>query len=109
MPTKKLPADFPFLKQMYQDTYFPTFLVDKVKDAIKELVTFIEQGHTKDEIQDELDNMVAKINDLQEEFENNNSEIETVARESIASTVEEILIYFDVHIDIEEALRDRDW
>lgn len=109
MATKRLPADFAILKKMYQDEYFPKFLVDKVRDAIKELVAFIEQGHTKDEIQDELDNMTAKINDLQEEFYSNNSEIETTARESIAGTVEEILIYFDVYIDIEEALRDRDW
>jgi hypothetical protein len=109
MTPKKLRPDFIYLKKMYDDKYFPEFLVNKVRDTIKELVTYIEQGHTKDEIQDELDNMTAKINDLQEEFENNNSEIETVARESIAATVEEILIYFDVYIDIEEALRDRDW
>lgn len=109
MTPKKLHPDFVFLKKMYADKYFPEFLVNKVRDVIKEVVAFIEQGHTKDEVQDELDNMTAKINDLQEEFENNNSEIETVARESIAATVEEILIYFDVYIDIEEALRDRDW
>ncbi len=109
MSTKKLRPDFQFLKKMYGDKYFPEFLVNKLRDIIKELVTFIEQGHTKDEIQDELDNIVSKINDLQEEFYTNDSEIETVARESIASTVEEILIYFDVYIDIEEALRDRDW
>ena len=109
MSTKKLRPDFQFLKEMYADKYFPEFLVNKLRDMIKELVTFIEAGHTKDEIQDELDAMVSKINDLQEEFYTNDSEIETVARESIAATVEEILIYFDVFIDIEEALRDRDW
>lgn len=110
MTPKKLRPDFIYLKKMYEDKFFPPFLVDKVRDTIKELVAFIEQGgHSKDEVQDELDNMVAKINDLQEEFYSNNSEIETAARESIASTVEEILIYFDVYIDIEEALRDRDW
>lgn len=41
MPTKKLRPDFVFLKDMYPDKYFPEFLVNKVKDTIKELVTFI--------------------------------------------------------------------
>ena len=57
-----------------------------------------------------LDEMTAeKINDLQEEFDKNDSEIETVARDSIGVTVEEILDYFGIDIDIEEAIRERDW
>lgn len=107
---KKLPADFEYLKDMYADNYFPDFLVDKLKDAIKEVVAFIEEGnHTTEEIQTALDAMVAKTNELQEEFDENDSEIETVARESIGETVEKILTYFDVDIDIEEAIRERDW
>ncbi len=50
-----------------------------------------------------------KINDLQEEFDENDSEIETVARDSIGVTVEKILNYFGIDIDIEEAIRERDW
>ena len=49
------------------------------------------------------------INDLQEEFDANDSEIETMARDSIGVTVEHILVWFDIDIDIEEALRERDW
>jgi hypothetical protein len=53
--------------------------------------------------------MTSKINDLQEEFEEHGSEIETGARESIADTVMRILDHFEGDIDIEEALRERDW
>ena len=53
--------------------------------------------------------MTSSINDLQEEFFESGSEIETVARESIGETIIDILKYFDIDIDIEEALRGRDW
>ena len=43
------------------------------------------------------------------EFDENDSEIETVARECIAATVAYILAWFDIPIDTEEAIRERDW
>lgn len=107
---KKLPSDFKYLEDMYRDAYFPTFLVDKVKAEIEKVVSFIEAGeHTTDQIQSELDKMTIAINGLEEEFDENDSEIETVARESIAQTVEDILSYFDIDIDTETAIRERDW
>lgn len=110
MKTKKLPADFELLKDMYEDDYFPDFLVDKVKDAIKEAVSFIEGGnHTIEEIQGAFDRMTLKINGLGDEFGENGSEIETGARESIGETVDRILTYFEIDIDIEEAIREREW
>ncbi|MBS1598175.1 MAG: hypothetical protein JST75_08115 [Bacteroidetes bacterium] len=108
--TKKLPRDFEYLKDMYEDGYFPNFLVDKVRDLIKNVVLFIEEGdHSKDEIQTAFDQMTLGINGLQEQFEENDSEIETVARESIGDTVDKILSYFNIDIDVEEAIRERDW
>ena len=53
--------------------------------------------------------MTLAINDLQEEFEENDSEIETSARESIGETVAYILKWFDIEIDAEDAIRERDW
>ena len=47
------------------------------------------------------------INDLKEEFDENDSEVETVARESIAVTVRDILGWFGIDIDTETALRER--
>ena len=110
MSVKKLPDNFDYLKEMYDDDYFPNFLVDQLRDTIREVVSFIEEGnHTKTEIQEALDKMTLKTNELQEAFEENDSELETVARDSIGITVENILKYFDVDIDIEEAIREREW
>ncbi len=107
---KKLSPDFKYLEEMYNDSYFPNFLVDKVKEQIVKVVSFLESGtHTNDEIQVKLDEMTLAINDLQEEFDQNASEIETAARDSIGTTVEDILTFFEIEIDIETAIQERDW
>ena len=69
------------LDEMYQDDYYPAFLVDKVKDELQKVIDLLESGETDTEvIQETLDEAVCGINDLQEEFDENDSEIETVAR-----------------------------
>ena len=98
---KPFDTNYKLLDEMYNDDYYPTFLVDKVKD---------ESGETNIEaVQEKLDEAVCGINDLQEEFDENDSEIETVARDCIGETVAYILEWFDIPIDIEEAIRERDW
>ena len=110
MSNKKLPEDFTYLPDMYADQYYPNFLVDKVKNVIKEVVVFIEEGdHDTEEIQGAFDKMTLNINALEEEFDENDSEIETGARESIGGTVQKIPEYFEIDINIEEAIRERDW
>jgi hypothetical protein len=110
MNNKKLPEDFAYLKEMYADNYFPNKLVDKIRNVIREAVKFIENSdRSNQEVQEILDKMTLKINGLQEEFDKNGSEIETVARDSIGITVENILNYFEIDIDPEEAIREREW
>lgn len=88
----------------------PPFLVEKVRGEILSLIRLLEEGETdREAIQKELDRMTRAINDLKEEFDENNSEIETVARDSIAVTVRDILGWFGIDIDTETALRERDW
>ena len=97
---KTFDPDYKLLDEMYQDDYYPVFLVDKVK----------ESGETDTEVvQEKLDEAVCGINDLQDEFYENNSEIETVARDCIGVTVDYILKWFGIPIDMEEAIRERDW
>ena len=107
---KKFDADYLLLNEMYEDPYFPEFLVDKVKALILPVISLLETGETALEvIQEHLDTMTRGINDLCEEFEENDSEIETVARDSIARTVIDILAWFHIEIDIEDALAQREW
>lgn len=107
---KKFDADYILLEAMYNDGYFPNFLVDKVKELLQGIIALLETGERDlERIQDSLDKMTQAINELQEEFEDNDSEIETAARDSIGETVEYILKWFEIDIDAEEAIRERDW
>ncbi|MBC6166027.1 hypothetical protein HCA15_05145 [Listeria booriae] len=99
-----------YLADMYRDPYFPDFLVDKIKMLLKEVVALLESGETDLEvIQAAFDKATIGINELEEEFDDNDSEIETAARESIGETVDLILTHYKVAIDCEEALREREW
>ena len=107
---KKFDENYTYLKDMYNDSYFPEFLVDKVKQEIVKVVEYLEEeGHAAEDIQKKFDIMTMAINDLQEEFYENDSEIETVARDSIGVTVDYILEYFNIDIDPETAISERDW
>ena len=106
---KAFDPNYKLLDEMYHDEYYPDFLVDKVKKELQKVIDLLESGETDTEVQETLDEAVCGINDLQEEFDENGSEIETVARDCIGVTVAYILEWFDIPIDIEEAIRERDW
>ncbi|RKI70678.1 hypothetical protein D7V91_03505 [bacterium 1xD42-67] len=107
---KTFDGNYTLLDEMYQDGYYPDFLVDKVKAELLKVISLLESGATDlAVIQEKLDEAVCAINDLQDEFDENDSEIETVARDCIGETVGYILEWFGIPIDIEEAIRERDW
>lgn len=107
---KTFDKTYPLLKDMYEDSYFPDFLVAKIEEELKKLITLLESGERDiDTIQEKLDEIVLAINDLEEEFEAHDSEIETVARDSIGTSIEAILTWFEIPIEIEEAIREREW
>lgn len=107
---KKFDESYVLLKDMVEDDYYPKFLVKKVKDCITPVIALLESGERdKEVIQAKLDEMTLAINDLQEEFDENDSEIETVARDSIGVTVGYILDWFGIDIDVEDAIGERDW
>ena len=107
---KKFDENYQLLSDMRNDEYFPKFLVDKIEELIRGVISLLESGETDiPKVQAALDEMTLGINNLQEEFEENDSEIETVARDSIGETVEYVLKWFDIDIDIETAIGERDW
>lgn len=107
---KTFDENYRLLEDMYQDGYFPDFLVDKINTLVQNVITFLESGERDiEKIQKKFDEMTIAINDLQEEFEENDSEIETGARESIGDTIAYILQWFDIDLDVEDAIGEREW
>lgn len=107
---KEFDKTYVLLEDMRSDSYFPGFLVDKVENLIVPVIFALEQGETDlHSLQVKFDEMTLAINALQDEFEENDSEIETVARDSIGVTVDYILKWFGIDMDVEDAIRERDW
>jgi len=100
-----------FLEGMYNDSYFPNFLVDKGKDILLELCLNIEREQPKDavEVYRLSHKATERFNDLAQEFYEHDSEIETAARDVIGADFRFILNAYNYDVDIEEAIAPRDW
>ena len=101
-----------FLKDMYRDGYFPDFLVDKIKGALIDLCERIESENPQDDpsLLKLTHASTEFINALEEEFEENDSELETGAREAMAADFDFIVrAYGFDSVDIEDVIATREW
>lgn len=103
--------DYEFLQEMYEDNYFPNVLVDKGKNILIELCLKIETEKPKDDaaVYALTHRATEKFNSLAIEFEENDSDIETAARDAIGRDFDYILSAYGYELDIEEAIAPRDW
>lgn len=104
--------DYSFLTDMYSDDYFPDFLVDKCRDILAQLCEEIETQKPADtDALFELTHAaVDSINQLEPEFMENESELETGAREALAGDFAAILAAYGFgDADLEEAIANREW
>ena len=44
---KAFDPNYKLLDEMYQDDYYPAFLVDKVKDELQKVIDLLENGETE--------------------------------------------------------------
>lgn len=53
------------LEEMYEDQYYPKFLVDKLKFILMDFMLYLDkENHPKGEVQEKLDEMTIHINNL---------------------------------------------
>ncbi|MFY0674992.1 MAG: hypothetical protein JXQ87_16445 [Bacteroidia bacterium] len=100
-----------FLGCMYNDSYFPKVLVDKCKNILLGMCNDIETQKPADlkQLYKLSHAATERINDLESEFDENDSEIETVARECLAMNFESIAKAYGFDADIEELIATREW
>ena len=100
------------LAELYADDYFPDFLVDKIKAILLDLCEQIEREQPMDDesLLKLTHAATERINGLAEEFYDNDSELETGAREAMGAEFEFIVrAYGFEEVDIEEVIAPRDW
>jgi hypothetical protein len=99
-----------YVIDMYNDKFYPPFLVDKIKCLLMDGVQLLESGErNKKIIQKKFDEIMRGINNLQDEFYEHESEIEAAARKSIFKTVKDITSHFHLTVDAETLMREREW
>ena len=63
---KAFDPNYKLLDEMYQDDYYPAFLVDKVKDELQKVIALLESGETDTEVVqetlDEADRKSTRLN-----------------------------------------------
>lgn len=103
--------DYIFLDCMYKDSYFPKFLVEKCKNILINLCENIETEKPKNltELYALTHRATNEINKLQDEFYENNSEIETAARDCFGAAFDFIAKAYGFDADNEELIATRDW
>ena len=105
-------SNYKFLLGMYNDSYFPDFLVDKGKNILINLCLEVEKNKPEnlEQLYKLTHQATNQFNSLAYEFDANGSEIETVAREIIALDIEYIAHSYDFNnADIEELIATRNW
>lgn len=107
----QLMRDRVMLSAMYADDYYPKYLVDECKGIMLQLCHRIESEKPKD-----LDALYAmtheateRLNGLQEAFEENDSELETGAREALGEEFAVIAKAYGFEADVEEMIAPREW
>lgn len=103
--------DYPFLELMYDDEYFPNALVDKGKAILVRLCEAIEAQKPSDEasLLRLTHAATEEFNVLQDEFIEQESEIETGAREAIGEDFDFIAKAYGFNTDVEDLIATRDW
>ncbi len=104
-------ANHRFLQEMFDDGYFPDPQVKKGVQILVELCERIEaeSPSSLDDLYPLTHEATEQFNELQEDFEEAGSEIETAARDCICENFAFIARAYGFDADIEELVATRDW
>ena len=98
------------LEELYEDSFYPDFLIDKIKYLLEDFINFVEQKpKNMADVGDKIYDLIQNANSLQYEFLDNDSEYDNIARECLIRKLEYINQWFHLPINLEEALAEREW
>lgn len=98
------------LEELYEDSFYPDFLIDKIKYLLEDFINFVEQKpKNMADVGDKIYDLIQNANSLQYEFLDNDSEYDNIARECLIRNLEYIIQWFYLPINLEEALAEREW
>lgn len=102
---------YAFLEEMHNDTSYPVELVAKGQGILHDLCLQIEAAHpqTPEELFALTHAATEQFNQLNVEFEAQDSELETGARENIGKDMAFIAEAYGFQVDVEDLIENREW
>ena len=80
------------LEELYEDSFYPDFLIDKIKYLLEDFINFVEQKpKNMADVGDKIYDLIQNANSLQYEFLDNDSEYDNIARECLIRNLEYII------------------
>ena len=87
------------LEELYEDSFYPDFLIDKIKYLLEDFINFVEQKpKNMADVGDKIYDLIQNANSLQYEFLDNDSEYDNIAREYLIRNLEYIIQWFHLPI-----------
>lgn len=99
------------LSTMYADEYFPDHVVNACKSVLVDMCHQIESERPQNvgALYVITHRATERLNDLQEVFDENGSELETAARESLGMEFDFIAKAYGFEADVEALMAPREW
>lgn len=98
------------LEELYEDSFYPDFLIDKLKYLLEDFINYIEQQPINiSNVGDKIYELIENALSLQYEFLDNDSEYDNLARECFIRNLEYIIQWFHLPLNLEEVLAEREW
>ena len=98
----KFDESYELLEDMYADRSFPRKQTDQMRNLLRQVIKTLEQGERSPKnVQAAFDRMTEGMNRLMADCPD--------AEEIVAADVLYILDWFDLSLDVEDALRKRTW
>ena len=89
------------LEELYEDSFYPDFLIDKIKYLLEDFINFVEQKpKNMADVGDKIYDLIQNANSLQYEFLDNDSEYDNIARECLIRNLEYIIQWFQLPINL---------
>lgn len=98
------------LEALYEDPYYPDFLLDKIKLLEQDFINYVEDNPTGiSDVANHVYDVIVNAAQLQDEFLDNESEFDSLARERLIQDLEYIVNWYHLPIKVEEVLSQREW
>ncbi len=106
----KFDDQYLLLEQLYEDSRYPDFLIDKIKYVLVDFINYLETNpYNLQEIEDKIYDTFTTANNLPNDYLDNDDESENIAKECISRDMEYIIQWFHLPITLETVLAEREW